>query len=191
MRPAIPLLEAAREVEDVLSVIGLQAAIIGGLAVFRWGEPRATRDVDFTVLCPFGEERSQIAAICARLSGRIADAEEFAARHRVLLLNASNGRPVDIALGGLEFEQRAVARGTIFEFAPELRLKTCSAEDLVVMKVFAGRERDFADVSGIAVRQGARLDWPLIEGEMKPLLDVKGDSSAWNRLLKIKGDAAR
>ena len=66
MNPAIPLLDAAREVEDVLSDLGLKAVIIGGLAIFRWGEPRATRDVDFTVLCPFGEENSKTDAIFKR-----------------------------------------------------------------------------------------------------------------------------
>ena len=119
--------EAAREVEDVLSALGLKAVIIGGIAVFRWGEPRATRDVDFTVLCPFGDEESKVGAILSRLRGRIDDARAFALANRVLLLSASNGRPVDIALGALAFEARAVARGTMFEFAPGVAVRTCSA----------------------------------------------------------------
>lgn len=52
MKPAIPLVEAAREVEAILAEAGFESMIIGGRAVFRWGEPRFTRDVDFTVLCP-------------------------------------------------------------------------------------------------------------------------------------------
>jgi Nucleotidyl transferase AbiEii toxin, Type IV TA system len=191
MNPAIPLLEAAREVEDILSQLGLKAIIIGGIAIFRWGEPRATRDVDFTVLCPSGEESPQITAILDRLRGRIDDADEFAARNRVLLLNASNGRPVDIVLGGLPFEARAVARGSRFEFAPGVALRTCSAEDLVVMKAFAGRDRDLADISGILVRQSAHLDWKLIEEELRPLLEIKDEPGMWPRLLEMKSKQAK
>lgn len=76
MKPAIPLVEAAREVESVLAEAGFPSVIIGGLAVFRWGEPRLTRDVDFTVLCPWGEEVARVDAILSRLDGRIPDAAE-------------------------------------------------------------------------------------------------------------------
>ena len=186
MNPAIPLLDAAREVEDILSDLGLKAVIIGGLAIFRWGEPRATRDVDFTLLCPFGEENSKTDAILNRLRGRIENARDFAANNRVLLLSASNGKPIDIVLGGLPFEERVIERGSTFEFAPGVVLRTCSAEDLVVMKAFAGRERDLADIAGIVVRQSSRLDWKLIEEELKPLLEIKDEPGIWQRLLQMK-----
>jgi hypothetical protein len=123
MKPAIPLIEAAREVESILAEAGMKAVIIGGLAVFRWGEPRLTRDVDFTVLCPFGAEGPGIHAILSHLSGRIEDAAEFATRNRVLLATAANGIPVDIALGGLPYEARAVERGSTFEYVPGAPLR--------------------------------------------------------------------
>lgn len=189
MNPAIPLLEAAREVEGVLLELGLRAVIIGGIAVLRWGEPRTTRDVDFTVLCPLGEERPTIAAMLKRLRGRVENAGDFAAGHRVLLLSASNGRPIDVVLGSLPFEERAVARGSAFEFAPGTALRTCSAEDLVVMKAFAGREQDLGDISGILVRQLHRLDWNLIERELKPLLELKEEPQMWSRLLEMRTKA--
>lgn len=186
MKPAVPLVEAAREVEAVLAEAGFKAVIIGGLAVFRWGEPRLTRDVDFTVLCPFGEEGPKAQAILSRLAGRIEGAAEFATTNRVLLARAANGVPIDIALGGLEFEARAVARGSAFEYVSGALLRTCSAEDLVVMKAFAGRERDLLDIEGVIVRQGAVLDWGLIEEELKPLLEVKGTPETWQRLLSMR-----
>jgi len=45
-------------------------------------------------------------------------------------------------------------RASAFEFEPGVLVRTCSAEDLVVLKVFAGRPQDWIDVEGTIVRQG-------------------------------------
>ena len=68
-------------------------------------------------------------------------------------------------------------------------MRTCAAEDLVVMKAFAGRDRDLADITGILVRQSGRLDWNLIEKELRPLLEVKDEPGIWHRLLEMKARA--
>ena len=192
MKPDVPLIEAAREVQTILVELGIEAVIIGGLAIFRWGEPRLTRDVDFTALYPLNREGDpSIRAILARFRGRIEDAGDFARRNRVLLVRATNGLPIDIALGALPYEARAVARGSTFQFAPGFDLRTCSAEDLVIMKTFADREQDALDVKGILVRQGKNLDWKLIETELKPLLEAKDDPESWDRLVALKARTAQ
>ena len=88
-----------------------------------------------------------------QFEARIDDARSFALRNRVALLRAANGVPIDVALGALDFEQRAVERASLWD-VKEARLQTCSAEDLIVHKAFAGRERDWLDVEGIVIRQG-------------------------------------
>ena len=65
-----------------------------------------------------------------RFESRIADGHDFALAHRVLLLRASNGRDVDIALGTLPFEAVMVRRAVAVAFAPGLILPCCTAEDL-------------------------------------------------------------
>jgi len=67
-----------------------------------------------------------------------------------------------------------VNRSSLFRYPPGVELRTCSAEDLVVMKAFAGREKDWVDVSGILARQGSKLDWPYIRRELTPLVALKG-----------------
>ena len=49
---------------------------------------------------------------------------------------------------------------------------TCSAEDLAVLKSFADRPRDWADVETIVVRQQERLDWRIISKFSKKRLAV-------------------
>ena len=51
----------------------------------------------------------------------------------MLLLQSPDGVPIDIALAALPFEQGTVERSSLFEFAPHALLRTCSAEDLLVL----------------------------------------------------------
>ena len=51
----IPPHEAAWEVHEFLTRAGLRYAIIGGVAIQHWGEPRLTVDLDVTVAVPLDE----------------------------------------------------------------------------------------------------------------------------------------
>jgi hypothetical protein len=57
----------------------------------------------------------------------------------VLLIRADSG--VDV--GALPFEERSVRRASPWVWTADISLITCSAEDLVVHKVFAGRDLDW------------------------------------------------
>src|SRR5207248_9515555 len=134
----------------------------------RWCEPRETVDVDLTILTGFGGEEPFIRRLLQQYAGRVDDTAEFARMRRVLLLRAPSGVGIDIALGALPFEESAVSRSTLFAF-PGARLRTCSAEDLIVMKAFASRDRDWVDIDGILVRQMEKLDWSYIDEHLRPL----------------------
>lgn len=97
---------AARECQEHCAAQGWQSCIIGGIAVLRWGEPRATQDADLVVFAGLGDEVRFAAGLLAAFSRRVADALQFAVRHRVALLRASNGVALDVALGALPFEER-------------------------------------------------------------------------------------
>lgn len=116
-------------------------------------------NVDVTLLCGFGAEEEFIAPILGSgYRGRIADAAEFARRNRVLLVESAEGVPIDIALGGVPFEEMMVERSSLFEFAPGCALRTCSAEDLLILKLFAFRPRDVLDAESVVVRQRGALE---------------------------------
>ena len=176
------LYAAAREIQEFMNKRGWRFCTIGGLAVVRWGEPRATVDVDITLLTGFGDEKLFINELLGTFPARIKDAADFALRNRVLLLSASNGTPIDIALGGIPFEELIVQRASLFFLAPGIDLLTCSAEDLIVLKAFAGRPRDMNDVAGIVTRQKENLKWDYIFRQLGPLCDLKGDSETMKHL---------
>ena len=104
---------------------------------------------------------------------RITDAEKFAFTNRVLLVYASNGVSIDISLSGLPFEDEMIKRSTTFSFHADCTLITCSAEDLIVLKSFANRTKDWMDVEGIIIRQGKCLDMAYIKEQLTPLCKIK------------------
>ncbi len=173
---------AALELQARLEEIGLPYCFIGGIAVQRWGEPRLTVDADATVLSDWEHDERLSDALLASFPGRRQDAREFALRHRVLLLRASDGTALDVALGAIPFERRSVERSTRWLLPEGQSLPTCSAEDLVVHKAFAARDRDWVDIEGVLVRQGAALNLALIKEELLPLITLKEEPEIWTRL---------
>ncbi len=184
------VLEAAVELQSFIQSRQWSFSIIGGIALARWGEPRTTLDVDATLLTEFGEEDDCIDVLLGEFQSRISNPKEFAIQNRVLLLQAANGVGLDIALGGLPFEEHVILRATEFDFGQDAILLTASAEDMVVLKAFAGRPQDWVDVEGILVRQGDVLDWPLILGELTPLCELKESPETIDRLCQLRDSLA-
>jgi hypothetical protein len=189
--PVGGLLRAAAEVQGFCVARDWRFCFIGGLAVQRWGEPRVTRDADLTVITGFGGEAPYVDAILGTFVGRIDDARGFALTRRVVLAQASNGVGVDISLGALPFEERVVERATDFEINERIWITTCSAEDLIVLKAFAGRDLDWLDIRGIAIRQGDKLDQELVWTELLPLLELKETPEDADKLREILERARR
>jgi hypothetical protein len=167
------VLDAALIAQGAYESAGLRGCVIGGVALQRWGEPRYTADVDLAVLVEAGQEAAVTQNLLARLQPRIADAMDFAARARVILARSPSGVGIDIVLAGLPYETRVAERSSLWHLDAGARLRTCSAEDLLVMKSFAARDKDWADVTSILERQGRRLDLELVRRELRPLLVAK------------------
>jgi hypothetical protein len=185
------LFAAAAALQSLCEAEGWRFCFIGGLAVQRWGEPRETIDVDLTLITGFGGEESFISVLMDRFEPRIEDARTFAQINRVLLLRAPSGVGLDIALGGLPFEETVVDRATSFTFPPDVSLRTCSAEDLLVLKVFADRPKDWVDAEGILIRQSPALDWPYVRAQLAVLAELKEAPELVDRLEVLRRSLER
>lgn len=183
---------AAWEMHQFFDSLGLPYAVIGGMAVQWWGEPRATRDVDLTVMTPL--DRPSVAFIrqvLERFPGRIENAEEFARRNRVILITASNGCPVDISLGLPGYEEEVMQRTVEVELEPGKAIRICSAEDLIIHKAVAGRPQDVRDVEGIVYRQRHALNVAIIRRWLRAFAELLEDAEIverferpWQRVAK-------
>lgn len=176
------LFRAALELQTALNEVGRPYCFIGGLAVQRWGEVRFTQDADATVLGDFQFDEEIIERLFARFKSRRPDGPAVARQYRVLLLETADGVRIDVALGAMDFEARATQRASLWQLPDGRSLRTCSAEDLIVHKAFASRDKDWMDINGILMRQGTKLNVSQIFDELRPLVALKGDDAILPRL---------
>jgi hypothetical protein len=186
---SIDVLQTAQRLQEFCISQGWRFCFIGGLAVQRWSEPRVTDDVDVTLITGFGTEAPFIDALLALdwLEPRRPDAREFAHARRVLLLQTRGGVGVDIAMAAFPFEIRATERAREVELLPDVHLRLCTPEDLIVFKTFAARPQDWRDVEMTLVRQGdAALDWRYIREQLAPLLELKEQPELLDQLEALR-----
>ena len=72
---------------------------------------------------------------------------------RVVLLKTASGVGVDVSLGTMDFEQRRIDHSSVWQIDGHRQNRTCSAEDPIVHKAFAGRGQDWVDISGMITQE--------------------------------------
>ena len=154
----------------------IRFALIGGLAATVRGEPRFTADVD--VVATMSVEQG--VALVGRLDGSpfrplFTDVVDVVRTAFLLpLRHVATNTKVDLALGLTGFDQQVVARATQVDF-DGVRVPVCSAEDLILMKLLAGRPRDLDDVGHIVERQMSALDWKYLVATAEGLQEATAE----------------
>lgn len=149
-----PLAEALAALARALEKFGARWYLFGAQAALLYGAARLTADVDVTV--QLGDRQTAALVRALEKAGfrlRVRDVEDFVARTRVLpFVHSRSGMPIDIVLSGPGLEELFFARRRrrIVEGVP---VPVASPEDLVVMKVLAGRGKDEDDVVAILAAQ--------------------------------------
>lgn len=138
-------------------------AVIGGLAATVRGEPRFTADVDAVIGVDLERALELLDAVQAsRFSPLFPDAAEVVRASSILpLRHRDTGTTVDLAIGLTGFERQAIARAEPVVLGG-VTVPVVTAEDLLLMKVVAGRPRDTEDARRIVIRQGDRFDWAYV-----------------------------
>jgi hypothetical protein len=160
------MIELAHALRDFVAVFdGLKApyVVMGGMAVRFYGIPRATYDVDFTVAL----ERERLPELYLRvreLGYSIPDPYDAGWVDSVAgmplvkarLYLEGRGIDVDLFLAESRFQKQLLLhrRQELLDDAP---IWLVSPEDLILLKLLAGRPRDHADIGDILFTQG-KLD---------------------------------
>ena len=165
-----PIVELLAALRDALEPITPRWYLFGAQAALLHGAARLTADVDVTVDAGTHAAAELIAALQhAGFTLRVADAEQFIARTRVIpLAHRASGIPVDVILAGTGLEELFLQRAQVRE-VEGVSVRVASAEDIVVMKVLAARAKDLDDVRAILSAHPTDLDLALIRNTLKEL----------------------
>ncbi|MBI4608765.1 MAG: hypothetical protein HY726_07150 [Candidatus Rokubacteria bacterium] len=132
--------------------------VIGAMAVAMWGQPRATADIDFTVLTdPDGLD---ILGRDAEHLGFLIDQQwlEWHPLQRGQQIRLKSGDfLIDIVRPMDQHQEEALRRSRALEIGGR-NVWFASPEDLILMKLKAGRPRDFEDAISVLARQRDKLD---------------------------------
>lgn len=171
--PDPPLLQALAALDRALTELGVPFMIIGGIAVIARGVPRQTIDIDATVLgreVTLGDLFGKLEA--QGIIPRIADAEEFARRQQVLLLqHRPSGTKLEVSLAWLPFEEEAIGRSSAVAFRG-IEVPVVQAQDLIVYKAVAWRDRDKADIERLLLLHSDQLDLAFIRDMVRQFADA-------------------
>jgi hypothetical protein len=147
-----------------LDECGSPAMLIGGIAVIARGIPRHTDDVDGTIAAE-GVDLEEIVRILAKheIIPRVPDAIQFAQQHQVLLLvHTPSATEIELSLAWLPFEQEALARAERLDIGA-VQARVATAEDLVIYKAVAWRERDKSDIEQLIQLHSDQIDFGRVE----------------------------
>jgi len=153
------LAAAMRALATALDELAAPHMIIGGMAVIVRGVARLTDDVDATIWAE-GLDVAGVLDVLRRhgIVGRIPDAADFARTHQVFLLeHQESGTPMELSLGWLPFEREAMARAERIELMG-VSVPIARAEDLVIYKAVAWRERDRTDIERLLAAHRGQID---------------------------------
>ena len=131
--------------------------LIGGIANLIWGEPRATLDVDASVLVEEADWPALIKELRTAFHVVPKDPLAFLQDTHVLPVETDESVRIDLLWAKLPYEHKAIARATMEEVAGH-RVRVCRPEDLIIHKIISERPKDREDVRAIVRHQGPRLD---------------------------------
>jgi hypothetical protein len=136
---------------------GYRYAIIGGIALSQWGVVRFTHDVDIKVLVP------DVNYAAVRMALRDAFPER-AREHKDQLIVSVNidGVIIDFLLALPGYEELIIQRAVQRDLGG-WSVWICSAEDLIIQKIVAGRPKDWPDVEALLIERRGKLEEAYIE----------------------------
>lgn len=152
------LLESLALLQKRLREASIPSAVIGGVALSVWGEPRMTRDVDVKVSVGRDEAIRLLDALGDEYIALSDDPLQTLSHFGFLFVKDRWDTRLDLLLAETEFDREVIRRAYALEVVPGVVVDVCSAEDLVIYKLISTRLRDHEDAASVIRRQGDALD---------------------------------
>ena len=167
--------EALGALSDAFGELGVAWYVFGAQALIAHGVPRATADIDVTVVVEPRDARALLDAL--ERAGFVLRVEEeleaWVARTFVLpVWHTSAGLPADVVLALSELEARFARRAPTLDLG--VRVPVLGVGDLIVSKILASRPLDLEDVRMLAPLDHDRDEVVALLAEIEAALDLHG-----------------
>ena len=172
-----PVVDLLADAAAALREAGVPWYLFGAQAAILHGAARLTADVDVTVRLPPAVTAIVLTDVFRRhgFDARF-DTPAFIERTRVVpFVHRLTSIPLDVVLGGPGLEDAFLERARPRDIEG-VTVPVASPEDVIVMKVLAGREKDLDDVRAVISGQGPRLDTGYVRDTLGSLEGALGQS---------------
>ena len=181
--PADPI-DLLRDLDRALAERGLRWYVFGAQAVVAHGRPRATADVDVAIEVG-GSTAFEIVEHLGRHGFDLRFPLDGSREPKLLpMVHRATAMPLDVVITTSGLHEEFLARAKRSNLGG-VEVPVVSAEDLVAMKVLAGRRKDLEDVRGVLLEQAATLDVARVREVVRAFEVVTGDTKLSRRLERL------
>ena len=186
-----PIFDLYRDLNAALTALQARWYVFGAQAAILYGSSRLTADADATVMIGL----DALDELLDRLSKngfkiRTPEFRDVIERNRVVLLrHESSGMPLDLILGGKGLEEEFCSRIVMHDMGGE-QIPVISPEDLVAVKILAGRPKDMDDARVVLAANRGRLNMDLVATTLRRLEQVLDRSDLVAELERIASRSA-
>ena len=159
---------AIRKVIRFLDDRHYRYALIGGIALAQWGVVRATYDADIKVVVP----HLDYAAVRMAIRSAFPEpARQELPRNPLIVAISVGDIIVDLLLALPGYEELIIERAIPRDLGG-WQAWICTAEDLIIQKMVASRDKDWLDVEALLVERRDKLDEAYVEGWLNQFAEV-------------------
>jgi hypothetical protein len=162
-----PLLETLTDLLSDFNRRGVDYALAGGWAFSALVEPRATTDIDVLIVLDRPSREAIRSLLSSVFESTIVHPTPMRLRGIAMWRSVGMRREqevvVDFLLADSDFLRGALTRKHRIELG-SLPVSVLTIEDLMILKMIAGRLQDQADLEKITARQGQlQIDWAYVD----------------------------
>lgn len=168
-----PVAELLLDLTQALAAAQVRWFLFGAQAAAVYGSARLSADVDVTIRMPPTISGTDLVAVLRShgFESRFTDAT-FVATTRVLpVVHPRTGMPIDLVMAGPGLEEQFLERARLIDI-DGMAVPVASPEDLIVMKLLAGRAKDEADVRAVLAHEGSALDVGYVRTTLRQLQEA-------------------
>ncbi len=165
---------------DFLQEHNIPYMVIGGLAMSVWGEIRVTHDADIKVSIdvPLTEFRK---LVFEHFPERHSNIPAHKKSQYVVHIWASPDVAIDLLVSIFDYEKKAIERAVEADVLG-IPARVCAAEDFIIHKAIANREKDWMDIEIILVRQRGKLNIEYIRNWLSQFAEALENPEIFSRL---------